>query len=800
MTSQDFNHNVGLNAHPPQYFNQQHGAKNPSTMDLSNTHEINSQPLSNLSCSSSGALTSKCMIYSSAQHTQRTLYQDNVMQQKHHQHIEHQKGTKHSVEERQQQHQQQSQNQEIKHVELFGERIVALTINNKERLCLAQISNTLLRDFSYNEIHNRRVALGITCVQCTPVQLELLRRAGAMPSSSRRCGMITCREAERLCRSFLVDEQPPELPEDFYFTVAHRINYGCRGRFVPARYISSRAKCIECFFCGEYFSPNKFIFHSHKQPQSSECNPPDSPNINSWRKHIDLDWTVVHKQEVRYAWEDVKSLFNGGTRRRSSFGNPSIMHARSDTPMSTNDEQSESNNDDNDDCRAAAGMPIMRQRPTSGEAKRETSARAQQSRKRSRRVAGHSCNAQPQPHHLHHKRARIAGAEFNGEGAGVRTEAYQVDELDLHIDVDDSSFAEPHDVGSAQDRQRRITMEPSWPSQLQDYATNGASKGDILSLTSSQMNNSPSSSSCESVANLTNANHLNPQSQSLPNSQGNATERINQPDLVELLRDTQRIIRGKEVDQSQLSTKNNYKSSSSQQHQLNIYSRLYAHLVQPQPTAQNPQTLHMVAPPSLQVPQQQQLPQTQFNVEAQQQAVAAAMAAAAAAAAAASSSSSTTMNVFNPNIDSQAGLALRHQIWASLLAANLRATNRTVSGVHDANSFQSPQSNGISASPYSSRTNVSPLASMDPLGAKNSPHNWSTNEQSSRLDGAYQAQSKITIQQGQPPIMASSSTTVGNVSEVKAASRQFDCITLMQHPNDSYKSFVKNSDGNSQIQ
>ena len=46
-------------------------------------------------------------------------------------------------------------------------------MDGKERLCLAQISNTLLKDYSYNEIHNRRVALGITCVQCTPVQVSL---------------------------------------------------------------------------------------------------------------------------------------------------------------------------------------------------------------------------------------------------------------------------------------------------------------------------------------------------------------------------------------------------------------------------------------------------------------------------------------------------------------------------------------------------------------------------------------------------------------------------------------------------
>lgn len=71
---------------------------------------------------------------------------------------------------------------------LYGVPIVSLVIEGVERLCLAQISNTLLKQFSYNEIHNRRVALGITCVQCTPVQLEILRRAGAMPVSSRRCG------------------------------------------------------------------------------------------------------------------------------------------------------------------------------------------------------------------------------------------------------------------------------------------------------------------------------------------------------------------------------------------------------------------------------------------------------------------------------------------------------------------------------------------------------------------------------------------------------------------------------------
>nr|XP_021140591.1 SKI family transcriptional corepressor 2 [Columba livia] len=172
---------------------------------------------------------------------------------------------------------------QVGQVILYGIPIVSLVIDGQERLCLAQISNTLLKNFSYNEIHNRRVALGITCVQCTPVQLEILRRAGAMPISSRRCGMITKREAERLCKSFLGENRPPKLPDNFAFDVSHECAWGCRGSFIPARYNSSRAKCIKCSYCSMYFSPNKFIFHSHRTPDAKYTQP-DAANFNSWRR------------------------------------------------------------------------------------------------------------------------------------------------------------------------------------------------------------------------------------------------------------------------------------------------------------------------------------------------------------------------------------------------------------------------------------------------------------------------------------------------------------------------------------
>ncbi|KAF8560976.1 hypothetical protein P879_02114 [Paragonimus westermani] len=195
-------------------------------------------------------------------------------------------------------------------------------MDGKQRLCLAQISSTLLKDYSYNEIHNRRVALGITCVQCSPGQLETLRESGAMPASSRRCGTITLREAERLVKSFLDEPEHPKLPENFAFDVIHHCGWGCRGQFSPARYNSSRAKCVRCSGCQTFLSPNKFIFHSHvphhlDAVQVNAYRHPDAANFNAWRRHLFLDHPNPSLSMI-YAWEDVKAMFNGGNRKRYS--------------------------------------------------------------------------------------------------------------------------------------------------------------------------------------------------------------------------------------------------------------------------------------------------------------------------------------------------------------------------------------------------------------------------------------------------------------------------------------------------
>lgn len=143
--------------------------------------------------------------------------------------------------------------------------------------------------------------------------------------------MITKREAERLCKSFLGDNAPPKLPESFTFDVLHLCAWGCRGLFYPSRYNSSRAKCIKCSLCGSFYSPNKFIFHSHHTADATYVQP-DAANFNSWRRHIRLHGSPP--EEIVHAWEDVKAMFNGGTRKRAppvTSSPPSAKQARTES-------------------------------------------------------------------------------------------------------------------------------------------------------------------------------------------------------------------------------------------------------------------------------------------------------------------------------------------------------------------------------------------------------------------------------------------------------------------------------------
>ena len=62
------------------------------------------------------------------------------------------------------------------------------------------------------------------------------------------------------------------------------------------------------------------MFHSHRLSENGKYVQPDAANFNSWRRHVRL--LGDPPDEVVHSWEDVKAMFNGGTRKRMMSSSP----------------------------------------------------------------------------------------------------------------------------------------------------------------------------------------------------------------------------------------------------------------------------------------------------------------------------------------------------------------------------------------------------------------------------------------------------------------------------------------------
>ncbi|CAH1775542.1 unnamed protein product [Owenia fusiformis] len=184
---------------------------------------------------------------------------------------------------------------------LEGENIACFVVGGEKRLCLPQILNTVLRDFSLQQINTVCDELHIFCSRCNPSQLEILKCTGILPRSAPSCGLITKTDGERLCHRLLhgTPEKSMDPPTPNSFKVYHECFGKCKGLFMPEVYVSQNAKCIECLDCKGMFTVEKFVCHSHKALENRTCHWGfDSAN---WRSYL----LIAKDQDNRDRLNDV---------------------------------------------------------------------------------------------------------------------------------------------------------------------------------------------------------------------------------------------------------------------------------------------------------------------------------------------------------------------------------------------------------------------------------------------------------------------------------------------------------------
>ncbi|XP_024130251.1 ski-like protein isoform X2 [Oryzias melastigma] len=171
---------------------------------------------------------------------------------------------------------------ELTHSLLEGESISCFVVGGEKRLCLPQVLNSVLRDFSLQQINTVCDELYVYCSRCDAEQLHILKVLGILPFNAPSCGLITLTDAQRLCNALLRPGAvlPPDpsgklsvLKEsESSFQVEHQCLGKCQGLFAPQFYSQPEAPCIQCVECQLLFSPPKFVMHSHKSPDKRTCH------------------------------------------------------------------------------------------------------------------------------------------------------------------------------------------------------------------------------------------------------------------------------------------------------------------------------------------------------------------------------------------------------------------------------------------------------------------------------------------------------------------------------------------------
>ena len=193
---------------------------------------------------------------------------------------------------------------------LEQETIACFVVGGEKRLCLPQILNTVLRDFSLQQINAICDELHIFCSRCNPEQLHTLKITGILPLGAPSCGLLTKTDAERLCNALLhrAPAKSSEPPTRDSFKVYHECFGKCKGIFNPESYLEPDAKCIQCVDCMGSFSTSEFVRHSHKALENRTCHWGfDSSN---WRSYLLMAKDQDNRERVKEVLEYMKARFD----------------------------------------------------------------------------------------------------------------------------------------------------------------------------------------------------------------------------------------------------------------------------------------------------------------------------------------------------------------------------------------------------------------------------------------------------------------------------------------------------------
>ncbi|KAM7248479.1 hypothetical protein CapIbe_000518 [Capra ibex] len=239
---------------------------------------------------------------------------------------------------------------ELTQTVLEGESISCFQVGGEKRLCLPQVLNSVLREFSLQQINTVCDELYIYCSRCTSDQLHILKVLGILPFNAPSCGLITLTDAQRLCNALLRPRTFPQngsiLPAKnslaqlketgSAFEVEHECLGKCQGLFAPQFYVQPDAPCIQCLECCGMFAPQTFVMHSHRSPDKRTCH--WGFESAKWHCYLHVNQKYLgtpEEKKLKIILEEMKEKFSmrNGKRTQSKIDTPPGMELQSWYPV-----------------------------------------------------------------------------------------------------------------------------------------------------------------------------------------------------------------------------------------------------------------------------------------------------------------------------------------------------------------------------------------------------------------------------------------------------------------------------------
>lgn len=239
---------------------------------------------------------------------------------------------------------------ELTQTVLEGESISCFQVGGEKRLCLPQVLNSVLREFSLQQINTVCDELYIYCSRCSSDQLHILKVLGILPFNAPSCGLITLTDAQRLCNALLRPRTFPQngsiLPAKgslaqlketgSAFEVEHECLGKCQGLFAPQFYVQPDAPCIQCLECCGMFAPQTFVMHSHRSPDKRTCH--WGFESAKWHCYLHVNQKYLgtpEEKKLKIILEEMKEKFSirNGKRTQSKIDTPPGLELQSWYPV-----------------------------------------------------------------------------------------------------------------------------------------------------------------------------------------------------------------------------------------------------------------------------------------------------------------------------------------------------------------------------------------------------------------------------------------------------------------------------------